>query len=479
MRYGSDLETGNSLISLGRTMFFALFACALACTAQAQSNSIADAARQARADKQSQPAAEGTSAQQLANELSEDQNQKNVVAGLKIYDAGAYKLMLAAPYSMTGHDDGGVVISGPRVGTVVPLTLVGNALILHGDSDDAFHDASLQFVRNYLESAKCTQTTVANHNAYQCMLSGANLAGHSVVGGAMFIRDGRNVYPLFCVSTMNSFWRDVVNNPHATYLQKLRARQIVAQEDEYSREVWQKCDAVYQSVQFVRGGQPPMAVSAKADPQALRSGAGATQEKPQSVAAGSGPASLADVARQVHQSPQAAQLARSSNSGQASIPAGFKAQAFNYCKGPTNCWDASVLVPAEARLVSSDCKQYIFELTVKGSPFLLLAGPAGGEGCSSVQGDPNRVRWSELAAPENKRATGTYSTIGTLQTNVDGKPAIITQLSFRKEMTTWFGKRADIDSNGIILVVGCLAPKDTFDEGEAICSNWVGSVRLP
>lgn len=473
MHQTSQFGIKDSRISHGRWRLFALLLCAAAHTAQAQSGSLAEAARQVRAEKQSQPD-ETSKAQQIANELSEDQNQKGVAGGFKLYDAGAYKLTLPAPYSMSGHDEGGTVISGPRVGTVVPLTLVGNSIILQGDTDDAFRDASVQFARNYAQSANCTQTTVANHNAYQCMLAGANLAGRSVGGTALFLRDARNLYPLFCVATTDSNARDVLNNQYASYLQKMHARQVLAQETEYATEVWQKCDTVFQSIHFVHGGQPPRTMSARADARPV------ANVSDRGKAAGS--PSLAAPDPQSHPSPQTTQTVPLSltSSTQTSVPSGFKAQPFTYCKSPNNCWDASVLVPSEARLVSSDCKQYIFELTVKGSPLLLLAGPAGGEGCSNnSQGDPNRVRWNELAEPENRRATGTYSTIGTMQATLDGKRAIITQIGFRKDLTSWIGKRAEIENNGVPLFVGCMAPRDTFEDVDAICSSWIGSLRLP
>jgi|SRR5579864_2999629 len=472
MRQTSHFGINDSRVFHGRWMRFALFLCAAAYAAQAQSGSLAEAARQVRAEKQSQPD-ETSKAQQIANDLSEDQNQKGVAGGFKLYDAGAYKLTLPAPYSTNLHDDGGTVISGPRVGTVVPLTLVGNSIILQGDTDDAFRDASVQFARNYAQSANCTQTTVANHNAYQCMLAGANLAGRSVGGTAMFLRDGRNIYPLFCVSTTDSNARDVLNNQYASYLQKMHAKQVLAQETEYAREVWQKCDTVFQSIHFVHGGQHPLTTSERADagPGTNVSDRGKAAVSP----------SLPATDSQSHQSPTTQTVPPSlTSSTQASVPSGFKAQPFTYCKGPNNCWDASVLVPSEARLVSSDCKQYIFELTVNGSPLLLLAGPAGGEGCSNNSpGDPNRVRWNELAEPESRRATGAYSTIGTMQATLDGKRALITQIGFRKDLTSWIGKRAEIENNGVPLFVGCMAPRDTFEDVDAICSSWIGSLRLP
>ena len=162
------------------------------------------------------------------------------------------------------------------------------------------------------------------------------------------------------------------------------------------------------------------------------------------------------------------------------MPAGFKVQPFNYCASERECWNASIVVPTDAKLVSSDCKQFVFEMKVQESPFLLLAGPTGGEGCGNrSNSDTNQVRWNELADPENRRAPGTFHMISSQQATLDGKPAIITQIGFRKGLTEWMGKRAEIESNGVPLVVGCMAPRDHFADGDSICSGLIESLQLP
>ena len=189
--------------------------------------------------------------------------------------------------------------------------------------------------------------------------------------------------------------------------------------------------------------------------------------------------SLADAARQARAPKQEQPKAdpQSAAPPVTTVPAGFKVHAFQYCSGPRQCWDASVLVPVDARLVSSDCKRYVFESKVQGSLFLLMAGSAGGE-CSS-HGGPEVVSWNQLADPENRRAPGTYSTISSLETKIDGKPAILTTMQFRKGLSEWMGKRAEVENNGVQLVVGCTAARDHFDDGDAVCSNLIGSLRLP
>ena len=113
------------------------------------------------------------------------------------------------------------------------LVLIGNTLVLHSIAgDEALRDASTQFARGYAQDAICTKVAIANHEAYQCSLAGANLLGRSVSGNAVFLRASANVFPVFCVATTDSAARDVLNNPHSTYSEKLYAPRVLAQENE-------------------------------------------------------------------------------------------------------------------------------------------------------------------------------------------------------------------------------------------------------
>jgi len=437
-------------------MLLLLFAAGSSARAQ-QNGSLADAARQMRAQKgQATPAATST-AQQVADELSEEQND-GAPGGFKTYHAGGYQMWIPAPYTIVGHDDGGTVLSGPQMGSTQPFVLAGTPVGLHLGGDDAFRDAAIQFAHMYAPTASCTQTTLANRAVYQCGLAGVNLLGHPVSGNALFIRGSGSIVPVFCVASTGSHARDIFNDPHSTLQQKKSARLIMDQEDQDVRNAWQKCDTVFQSVRVEENAAPPAsAQSGKSGTDSARTTGvltATTQATPASSAA----------------SPRA----------ESTVPAGFKVHPFTYCRSQHDCWNASIVVPADAQLVSSDCKQYVFEMKVQGSPFLLLAGPAGGEGCGNrSSSDPSQVRWNELAAPENRRAPGTSNTISSQQTKLDGKPAIITQIGFRKGMTEWMGKRAEIESNGIPLVVGCMAPREHFADGETICSGLIGSLQLP
>ena len=468
---------------------WAIVACLLlipsAVSAQAQqSGSLADIARQVRAQK-GQPNADSSQAQQVAAELSEDQNDGGAPGGFKTYNAGDYKLWVPAPYRVEGHDDAGIVLSGPMVGVKHPVVLVGTPIAVHWkNNDDAFRDAATQFARLYAQSASCTKTTIADHAAYQCGLAAANLLQTRVSGNAVFVLGSGNIYPVFCVTPTESQSRDLLNDSHASYGTKEWSRRNLDREDADSRRVWQQCDTVFQSIRLrletaqQQSAQPGgLAAAPQASPQA--GPAQPSRSSPATVAGPatvSGPRPAADVAVQLRPGP-AAGVPSSFSAPPASAPPGYKVHPFHYCSSPTQCWDASVLVPADAQLVSSDCKQYVFETKVQGTTLLLMAGPAGND-CDG-RGAANLVRWKQLADPENKRAPGTYNTVSTQLTKVDGRPATITTMHFRNGLDEWMGKRVEVDSNGVPLVVGCMAPRDHFDDGDAVCSTLIGSLQLP
>src|SRR5258708_2090467 len=350
-----------------------------------------------------------------------------------------------------------------------------------GGSDTAFHDAAVQFASIYLASAKCTKATVADHDAYQCGLAGANLMGHRVSGNAVFVRVAGNIYPVFCAAPTDSTERDTINDPHSSYENKLYARAALDREEEDVRKVWKKCDIVFQSLRVSPNAAKSSAKSTGRDSSAPP----ATAAAPASAAGRAdqvGAGSLAEVAQQLQQGPAQAVKAQDTPVVAApttTIPAGFKVHAFKYCSGVHQCWDASVLVPVDAKLVSSGCQQYVFEVKVQGSPFLLMTGAAGASCDNGTNAPSDPVRWHQLVDPENKRAPGTFVTISSWQARLDGRPGIVTTIGFRKMMEDWMGRRAEVEANGIPLVIGCMAPKEHFIDGEALSTALIDSLPFP
>src|SRR5215471_15674229 len=91
------------------TLAVLLLSAGLAAEAQ-QGTSLADAARQARAQK-GQASSQGQ-AQQYADELAEDQSDNGAPGGFKTFNTGDYRIWVPAPYHVDGHDSAGVVLSG-------------------------------------------------------------------------------------------------------------------------------------------------------------------------------------------------------------------------------------------------------------------------------------------------------------------------------------------------------------------------------
>lgn len=450
------------------TAIAVVFAMCLPAVSQ-QGGSLADAARQARAQKTSQ-GDDGNKAQQVVDELMDDQNDNGAPGGFKTYAAADYKVWVPAPYHLEGHDDVGVVLSGPMVGSKHPVVLLGNPVVAAwGNNEDAFQAAASQFARLYAQTASCTRTTLSEHPAYQCSMAAATLLGQRVSGNAIFVKAAGNMYPVFCVTPSDSNARDLLNNSRASFNSKRWARDSLDREEADMKTVWQKCDTVFGSIHF-----KATAVQQASAPQPKAQPAAAATESVPVVPAKTVPAQTTSTAvaktAEVHGAPPIPQQS-------SAIPAGFKVQSFNYCQSPNHCWDASLFVPAEAQLVSSDCNEYIFEMKVKGHSLLLLGGS---NNCQSRRpDDPNFVRWQQLTALDSERAPGSASTISEQQMNLEGKRAIVTKIKFRKGLTEWIGKRTVVDSNGIPVTVGCMAERDTFGDSEEICSSLTESLRLP
>lgn len=428
-----------------------------------QGGSLADTARQIRAQKQGQSQAQGQ-AQQFADELSDDQSENGAPGGFKTFNTGSYKVWVPAPYHVDGNDSAGPVLSGPMSNGRHLVVLLGTPVVAHFENDDAaFQETAVKFAHLYADQANCTKATVAGHDAYECGLATANLSGQRVTGSAVFLRSLGSIYPVFCVTPSDSGSRDFINTA-PTYSNKAWAEKSLAKETEDIKKTLKGCDTVFQSVHIPEG------ISAQKSAANIANTAPAQPSQPSRVPASS--SGTADAARGALPTSMQTPMGASG-----SLPAGTKVQAFTYCATQRDCFDASVLVPTEAQLLSSDCKQYVFETKVQGQPFLLLAGTNSCAGRNP--NDANLVRWNQLVLPETQRAPGTASTVTAMQGTVDGKPAVITTMRFKNGLADWMGKRAEVESNGAQLVVGCMGPREHFADADAVCSALIDSLRLP
>jgi hypothetical protein len=450
-----------------RVALLAMFIFAIGLTARAQQGgSLADTARQIRAQKQGQSQTQGQ-AQQFADELSDDQSDNAAPGGFKTYNAGGYKLWVPAPYHVDGNDASGPVLSGPMSNGRRLTVLLGTPVVAHFENNDtAFQETTLKFVHLYADQANCTKATVAIHDAFECGMAVATLLGQRVTGNAVFLRSLGYIYPVFCVTPSDSNSRDFINTT-PSYYNKTWAEKSLQKETEDIKKTLQGCDTVFQSVHIPEG------ISAQKSAASI---ANAMQTQPSKPAEAPAPATSSAGTTEAPQGALPTSM-QTPMGASGSLPPGMKVQAFTYCATARDCFDASVLVPTEAQLLSSDCKQYVFETKIQGHPFLLLAGTNSCAGRNP--NDANLVRWNQLVLPETQRAPGTASTVTALQGTLDGKPAVITTMRFKKGLEYWMGKRAEVDSNGVQLVVGCMGPREYFADADTVCSALIDSLRLP
>jgi len=254
MNRASQPIARNSQSALRSGLIAAAFFVAYAASVFAQTQpagSLGDLARQARAQKQggSQDDTSPNRAQQLADELAQDQDDAgNAQPGFKTYNAGEYKLQVPAPFTVAGHDDSGIVLNTAYYEGARSMVMVGNPVLFsHTNSDEGFEDFAARFAGIYSATPGCTKISVASHNAYQCALSKATLLGHEVSGNAVFVRGAKSIFPVLCVASSESYARNVYNKSQS-YKQKNAAYQVMQREDESTRNAWQTCDSIIKSI---------------------------------------------------------------------------------------------------------------------------------------------------------------------------------------------------------------------------------------
>src|SRR5580704_3738805 len=89
-------------------------------------NSLGDVARQTRAQHASAPADKSGKAQDLVDEMQQEQEAaENAPLGFKNYNAGDYRLFVPFPYTLEGRENGGAVLLGSRLGITNTEVLAG------------------------------------------------------------------------------------------------------------------------------------------------------------------------------------------------------------------------------------------------------------------------------------------------------------------------------------------------------------------
>jgi hypothetical protein len=332
-------------------------------------------------------------------------------------------------------------------------------------------------------------------------LTSAHLLDRQVFGELEVIVVSNTLIPIVCATPDDGNAHYVYSNLNTPYKQ-LRAdwakqtRQLGAE-----RTTAQVCDqVVYPSIRFKEddvamataksnenGRKPVKPTETKGlaivpSPAAAFVAAARTpvQGSPSSVA---GAPSLADLARQTKQNSTQQAKAKLTLDGSGDgvlVPAGMKAQSFSYCatKGG-GCWNASFFVPANAVLVNSDYSEFVFQVPLGDDKVLLYAGPAGIGGVTRLSSDPKLVQWEEMNDPEGWIGLGKAQAVTHDEATIAGKPGILTHFEFKKTSATFAGVRATVESHGVVVLVGCMVPKNRFADADEMCSGLLDSLRLP
>ena len=138
-----------------------------------------------------------------------------------------------------------------------------------------------------------------------------------------------------------------------------------------------------------------------------------------------------------------------------------------------------MFVPHNAVQVSQYPSELVYEVPLGDSKVRLFAGPAGIGGCCRNSNDPELIRWEEMNDPEGWVARGRVRAVRHEEATVAGKPGILTHFEISRDGIIWVGARANVESHGVVILVGCMAPQAHFADADQTCSGLIDSLRLP
>jgi hypothetical protein len=455
--------------------------------------SLGDLARQTRAqhnsaDHGSADQGAASKAQSLADEMQQEEEASEAApTGFKSYDAGDYRLFVPFPNSLEGRDNGGAVLLGSRLGITNTEVLAGASVPIPSNlSDSDLMNRVRQLAGLHGGSAYCSEIKTGTRKAFRCSWSGnPYLLGRVVWGSMEVIAGSDRLIPVMCVSPDDMHVCTVYDTRgHNTCSDRNAGKSQAAIQagirDE--RTTFQVCEQIiYPSIQLkedivVHPATIPEGKTAKPAPVTTVSMAQeSTLGEPEQQGA-----SLADVARQIRQTPRSKAQAKLDNAEGADVaPPGFEPFTLQYCQNPLQCQEASVIIPEKAEVVSRTNGQHIFKSTLNGDPVMLYAGPADVNAPYRSLTDPDYIRMRDLANSNGwsrEKADG----VSTQELTIEGRPALMTRFRYqREEKTWWIGERALIQDQGAQFMVACTAPEQHFADVEALCTTLLNSLRLP
>jgi len=465
------------------------------------SPSIADLARQSRAQHEA-TAGQGNKAQALVDEMQQEQEAAQAApAGFQSYDAGDYRLFVPFPYSFEGRENGGAVLLGSRLGVTNAEVMAGAAVpILPNLKDVDLLNAARQLASSYGQYPYCSQIKLGNRKAFRCgWQSPPRLLGREASGSMEIVVASNSLIPVLCVipndppqciTYTNAGYRDC-NNRYMTWDQVQRTNVAIQTSYRDVTGAAQTCEqTIYPSIALKEDiVVHPTSIT---DGKTVKPASAAVPQDNSVAAYGVQTGSLADLARQTRQAPRGkAQTTLNNSDGGA--PAGFQSFTLQYCQNPQHCSEATVVIPEKAEVINNANGQYIFKTILNGDPVILYAGPADVNAPYNSMTNADYVRMRNLANSNGWSREKTDG-VSTQELTIDGRPALMMRFRYERDPKNWWmGERTLIQvqpgtipswqiQNGQIqtgqFLVGCTAPEKRFADAEALCTTLVNSLRL-
>ena len=451
-------------------------------------NSLADIARETRAQRASASGEKSGKAQGLVDEMQREQEEsENAPTGFKNYNAGDYWVFVPFPFSLEGRENGGAVLLGSRLGITNTEVLAGTPVSIPANlSDHDLANAARALASQRGQSPNCYPIKLGQRKAFRCGWSGGpRLLDHQVWGSMEVVVGPDKLIPVMCVSpdemqclTYTNSGYQTCNNRHPTWaeVQKTKADIETRFRDEVTTA--QICDQiVYPSIQLKEDKvvHPTSLVAGKV----AGTPGNLPEDRPVLAAAPQAPTpSLADLARETRLAPHGKALATLDNAEGSSAPKGFQSFILQYCLKPQQCSEASVIIPEKAEVESRVNGQHVFKTPLDGEAVMLYAGPADVGTPYRGLTDPDYIRIRDLANA-NGWSREKPDGVSTQDLTIEGRPALMTRFRYQRDQKKWWiGERVLIEDRETQFLLGCTAPEENFVDAEVLCTTLVNSLRL-
>lgn len=455
-----------------------------------ESSSLGDVARQTRAQHAATPAGNSGKAQTIVDEMQQEQETANTAPrGFTTFDAGDYRVFIPFPFILQGHEDGGTMLQGSRVGVSDAEVIAGTPMPIPEDlSDKDLSDTARQLARGYSQSATCSAVKLGAHKAFRCGLKKVHLLGQEATGSIEFVMASNNLIPVMCLSAVD-LPKCVTGTPghqtcgkaHLTReeAQKAKAAKQAQLHDQESNA--QVCEQiVYPSIRLKEDMvvHPVTIAESKAPQPAVTAGVATTPQSALDDSNSNGP-TLAELARQTRLATRGPAPALLASTDGTSTPAGFQPFMLPYCLNPQQCSEASVMIPEKAEVISRTNGQHIFKAALDGEPVMLYAGPADVNAPYRNLTDPDYIRMRDLAN-SNGWSRERPESVSLQELTIADRAALVTRFRYQKgQKRWWIGERVLIENRGSQFLLGCTAPEEHFADAEVLCMTLVNSLRLP